>query len=332
LGYRGALESFALLAREEMVALGVTGAAPGDMLKGILSGRIPAPLSSGEEGKEVGDAFYSAILTPNGRMVTDLHVLPARPSGFLLLVPRAVEGSVREHLTKYLHPRFAQLQEPNQELSCLEVMGPDAPGMAADLLDLPESMIPGPGRVMVDYSSHYGEVAILGSRELGLPSLLLLMGRVGANGFLSRALEAGGTPLEQIDREVLRIEAGRPLFGVDMTPETIPVEAGIHREAIDYEKGCYTGQEVIIRLRDRGKVNKRLARILLGEAPPPRSGTRLVSPETGKEVGWITSSCRSPRFDQTIALGFIKRSVEGGSAVKLGGPQGPFCQVEELVI
>jgi len=158
--------------------------------------------------------------------------------------------------------------------------------------------------------------------------------------------------------EVLRIERGTPLFGVDMTAETLPVEAGIHERAIDYQKGCYIGQEVIVRIRDRGKVNKSLRRILFGELEVPTGGTDLYLPGdrplpatgagvdrhpegdglpggsasrvSGKKAGWITSACRSPRFGQTIALGFVRQEVGGDDEVRLGRPEGPPGRVQAL--
>ena len=148
---------------------------------------------------------------------------------------------------------------------------------------------------------------------------------------LGKALEeAGASPMGPEAWEVLRIEAGAPAFGLDMTEDTIPVEAGIHRRAVDYRKGCYTGQEVIVRIRDRGQVNKRLCRVLLGDIPLPEAGTALFSPHEDRSRGWITSACRSPRFGQTVALGYVKRGLEPGDEVRVGSPDGTPGRVEAL--
>jgi folate-binding protein YgfZ len=144
--------------------------------------------------------------------------------------------------------------------------------------------------------------------------------------------EAGAVPLSTEAREVLRIEAGTPVFGKDMSEETIPVEAGIHLRAVDYQKGCYTGQEFIIRLRDRGKVNKTFRRILLGEAPVPEPGTELFCAGRERSRGWVTSACVSPRFGQTVALGYVKRGLgqEEEKEIRLGSIDGPPGRVEAL--
>ena len=101
-----------------------------------------------------------------------------------------------------------------------------------------------------------------------------------------------------------------------MDESTIPIEAGIHHRAIDYEKGCYTGQEVIIRIRDRGHVNRHLRTLHLGDAAAPSKGTELTEPGGEKAIGWITSSVESPRYGETLALAYVRRGIE---AVEVGG-------------
>jgi aminomethyltransferase len=108
------------------------------------------------------------------------------------------------------------------------------------------------------------------------------------------------------------------------------VEAGIHRRAIDDEKGCYTGQEVIIRIRDRGHVNKELRGFLMGDAPLPAAGDQLFHSGKEKAVGWITSVVASPALGQTIALGYLHRSVPPGAVVHVGASNGPEARVRAL--
>ena len=115
----------------------------------------------------------------------------------------------------------------------------------------------------------------------------------------------------------LRVEAGRPAYGVDMDEDTIPVEAGIHERAIDYAKGCYTGQEVIVRIRDRGHVNRYApapAPGRRGAASEGRGAVRGRSSRGARPVGVVTSAVRSPKHGETLALGYVKRGVEGALA------------------
>jgi folate-binding protein YgfZ len=116
---------------------------------------------------------------------------------------------------------------------------------------------------------------------------------------------------------VLRIEAGTPRWGADLDENVIPLEAGLRDKMISETKGCYTGQEVIIRILHRGHVNWMLRGALLGGAPPPERGTPLVSAE-GKQVGRITSASVSPRHGQTIALCYARRELLLPAVVQLG--------------
>jgi folate-binding protein YgfZ len=152
----------------------------------------------------------------------------------------------------------------------------------------------------------------------------LALGATEAVTALERRLgEAGAVEATPEDWDTLRVEAGRPAFGADMTDATIPVEAGIHERAIDYQKGCYTGQEVIVRIRDRGHVNRQLRHLRLGDVEPPAPGTELYAPGDGdKAVGWITSAVRSPAEGGVVALAYVRRGVDrvafGGGEVPVG--------------
>lgn len=108
--------------------------------------------------------------------------------------------------------------------------------------------------------------------------------------------------------EVFRIEKGIPRWGRELTEEIIPVEANLEEGTIDYEKGCYIGQEVISRMKMSGQTNKRLCGLVSLHDSPLLVGMKLFpAGGTEKDVGWITSACRSERLGKEIALGFVKR-------------------------
>jgi folate-binding protein YgfZ len=134
--------------------------------------------------------------------------------------------------------------------------------------------------------------------------------------------------------ETLRIEAGRPRYGADLTEEIIPTEAyeesGLLQRAVSFTKGCYTGQEVIIRIAHRGHVNRHLRGLLLGDGPAPEPGTPLFNPATGKEAGRLTSVAFSPRLGRTVALGYVRREVQPGAAVRVGAAEGAEATVARL--
>jgi folate-binding protein YgfZ len=108
--------------------------------------------------------------------------------------------------------------------------------------------------------------------------------------------------------EVTRIEQGIPRWGRELTEEIIPIEANLEQRTIDYQKGCYIGQEVISRIKMSGQTNKRLCGLISSDNVPLQPGMKLSPASiTGKEVGWITSAARSERIGREIALGYVKR-------------------------
>src|SRR5881398_4120571 len=123
---------------------------------------------------------------------------------------------------------------------------------------------------------------------------------------LSQRLSSHFEFLDPVAAEVMRIEQGIPRWGSELTEEIIPVEANLEKRAIDYEKGCYIGQEVISRIKMSGQTNKRLCGLISLHDTPLRAGMKLASTSAnGRQVGWITSATRSG--EREIALAYVKR-------------------------
>jgi folate-binding protein YgfZ len=122
-----------------------------------------------------------------------------------------------------------------------------------------------------------------------------------------RLLSATNPLCDAACAERWRIEQGVPRWGYELTAQIIPVEANLAGQAIDYGKGCYIGQEVISRMKMSGQMNKRLCGLVSLDSSPLTPGTRLLSPDEAKDVGWITSATRSDRLGKEIALGYVKR-------------------------
>jgi folate-binding protein YgfZ len=335
--YDAALWGAAVGLRRDRRFLGITGKAPGDMLNGLLTNSLPRPLGEEKGGLVPGWVAYSALLTAKGKMITDLRVFRDPMEGFVLDLPWVGAGGALAHFKKFLPPRLAKVEDRSQDLVLMTLLGPEAPGLLID----------GASRMGLTGSVE-GMVEMVEGEEILFPSPDGGAFRVTRNGdshaqgwdvLLSLAaaeelrdrLDAGGAiPLTEASLEILRVEKGRPAFGRDMDENTIPAEAGIQGRAIDHEKGCYTGQEVIIRIRDRGHVNKELRGFLLGDAPRPVSGQELFQSGREKSVGWITSAVASPAFGQTVALGYLQRGAEPGEEVRVGTREGPRAQARAL--
>lgn len=332
--YEAAMSSLAVAHRTDRRFLRVSGKAPGEMLLGILTSSLPEVPES-EAGFSRGSVFYSAVLDAKGKMISDLRVFSDGSGGFLLDVPEVGLAGVTSHFKKLLPPRFAETTDLSHERSLLTVAGPDASLFLSTRLfagavpvEVLESL--GEGEELTLSSPPLGEVRVIRNGDLNAPALDLLLSPGALDEVQGLLLDTGAVLLSPEALEILRIEKGRPAYGVDMDPTVIAVEAGIHTRAIDHEKGCYIGQEVVIRIRDRGHVNKQLCGLLLGDSPAPAKGEELFLPGKEKALGWITSACHSPSFGQTIALGYVRRGVEAGDTVRVGSEGGPPARVRAL--
>lgn len=317
--YRAATGSAAVFDRSHRARLKVAGRAPARMLDGILSGRMPAAPEPVSEGVLGGEATYHAVLTPKGKMVTDLwcHRLgDEEGAGYLLDVPVAGAAGLLAHLGKFLPPRFAKLDDVSGSVAAVTVTGPEAAahvsrlalGLRVEAHEL-SALAEGQWRA----AGPAADEALVVTRTADVwPEAFNVTGPTGSVVALWRALrDAGVVPAGLGVWSTLRVEAGRPAYGTDMDDSTIPVEAGIHERAIDYAKGCYTGQEVIVRIRDRGHVNRTLTLLHLGDVPTPAKGAELFVDGMDRPAAVVTSAVQSPRFGETVALAYVRRGVEG---------------------
>jgi folate-binding protein YgfZ len=165
------------------------------------------------------------------------------------------------------------------------------------------------------------DVAIVRSDAAGVPGFDLLTAAANVPAIEAALLGAGAVRASDADVETVRVESGKPRFGRDMDTDTIPLEAGLEDRAISRTKGCYVGQEVIVRVLDRGQ--GRVARRLVGlalpaKAPVPAAGTKLQA--TGKDAGRVTSAVFSPALARPIALAYVHRDfVEPGTHLQIDG-------------
>jgi tRNA-modifying protein YgfZ len=121
-------------------------------------------------------------------------------------------------------------------------------------------------------------------------------------------LASGYLFIDSSSAEAERIEQGLPRWSRELTDEIIPIEANLEQRTIDYQKGCYIGQEVISRIKMSGQTNKRLCGLIALNDTPLQPGMKLIAPSApGKEAGWITSATRSTQLGKEIALGYVKR-------------------------
>ena len=256
-----------------------------------------------------GRGCYAAWLTPQGRMLCDLHVLESGDM-MLLDVPAADVTRIADRLEQFHFSEDVQIAALDT-LRSVWVHGPEA----ARLL----------GHEEYDGWMQYenARIAFAGASvvvarvdQLGVPGFVIFTDAQQQDE-VTRAIVAGGAlPAIPSTLEAARIEARYPVFGIDMTSDTLPLEAGIEDRAISLTKGCYVGQEVIIRVlhRGHGRVARKLVQLHV-EGEPPLSNAKVFVGE--REIGFITSAAKSPRFGP-IALGYLHRDfLTPGTAVEV---------------
>jgi tRNA-modifying protein YgfZ len=154
--------------------------------------------------------------------------------------------------------------------------------------------------------------------QLGGPGFCAFVAPSHVDAFVAALLDGGAVAVGRDALDAVRIEAGYPVFGVDMTEDTIPLEAGIEHRAVSFTKGCYVGQEVVIRVLHRGggRVARKLVALRIDGDVPSR-GTKLTA--GGRDVGFVTSAAASP-VHGTIALGYVHRDFTApGTEVAVAG-------------
>ncbi len=284
-----------LLDRSERAKFVVRGGEAVEFLQGQVSNDV--------ESLVPGTGCYATILNHKGKLRTDLRIL--RGEDFLWLDTEAVGHPVLRHmLVTYALGRDVQWEDLTEDHAILSLIGPDADGLAAEAPPATEHSFTDSG------------AGLWVRTDLGLD---VLCGRRRADELRA---QLGVEEVSEEAAECLRIESGRPRLGVDMDSETMPQEAGINERAVDFEKGCYVGQETVARLHWRGKPNRHLRGLRLSE--PVERRTEILLGD--KAVGRVSSACVSPRFGP-IALALLRREASPGDTVRAGATE---AEVVEL--
>jgi folate-binding protein YgfZ len=224
-------------------------------------------------------AVEACVLNAKGRMDAHLFVHAAGDS-FLVDADPALQPTLQARLERYIIADDVEVQDVTAQLSILHVISAAAPQVST------------PAHVVS--ANRFG----CGGHDLWCDAI--------QRDQIVAELKNNFRYCDEQCAELLRIEQGIPHWGRELTGEIIPVEANLEERCIDYEKGCYIGQETISRMKMSGQRNKQLCGLisLAGSALTP--GARLVVGPERKDVGWITSATRSG--DREIALGYVKRS------------------------
>jgi tRNA-modifying protein YgfZ len=310
--YNAARSSAALIDRSSQGTVALTGADRASFLHALLTNDI-ATLKQGQ-------GVYAAYLTPQGRMISDMRVIETG-SRVLLAVDRDVAAPLAERLDKLIFSEDVHVRNAS-DMAVIGVHGPSSARMIQHATGLSVADLAGPyDNITVE------SLTVVRDDGLGVPGYDLYVPAGERDAIRMKLVEAGAVETSEETAETLRIEAGRPRFGTDMSTDTIPLEAGLEDRAISFTKGCYVGQEVIVRVmhRGHGRVARRLVSIVITNGSVPARGDTIVRGD--RVVGEITSATYSPKLGSPLALGYVQREHAGvGTELIVGGSQARVYQ------
>jgi folate-binding protein YgfZ len=303
--YHAITQGCGLLDRSERGKLALAGTEAKAFLQGQVSNDV--------EALAPGQGCYAAFLTPKGKMLGDLRILDAEEE-LLLDTERSALQELFNMIRRFSIGYTVELRKRTLECGLISLIGPEADRAC----QAAAGAVPGP-------AEHEHVATGLGRlirTDVGI-DVLCEAERVEE---ARRALAAeGATDVGGAAADCLRIERGRPRYGVDLDDSVIPQEAGLNARAVSFTKGCYVGQETVARLYYRGKPNRHL-RGLRAESPLP-VGAELLYED--RVVGRISSAAFSPRFG-AIGLALVRREVPLDGLVTANGEGTSPARVVEL--
>lgn len=288
-----------LVDRSERGKLALTGSEAKSFLNGQVSNDV--------EALEPGRGLYAALLTPKGKMRGDLRVLELGPpaSELWLDCERVALQALFDTIRVFKLGFDVELHKRTVQQALLSLVGPQARTVAgADEAGL--------GAAEHDNAQTEigGAAAALVTTDLGVD---VICAAEDADAVRAALVERGAGPVGEQAAEVLRVETGRPRYGIEIDESVIPEEAGLNERAVSFTKGCYVGQETVARLHYKGKPNRHLRGLSL--SAPAATGESLRMGE--REVGRLGTVVDSPRLGP-IGLALVRREAQPGDELAVG--------------
>jgi folate-binding protein YgfZ len=264
-----------------------------------------------------GAAQETVLTTPIARIVDLLWVVNRGETGLCLTSPGRATA-VRRWLAGYIfYNDKVRFEDVSAELGQLGLFGPRAAEVA-------DAWLPGASALAEDRFVEDGESLVLRGRPLAGGGFTVIAPQAQVESLWERALQAGAAPAGEKAYQWLRIEAGIPAAGHELTDNYIPLEANLW-PAVSFTKGCYIGQEIIARMESRGKLARRLAGLRL-EAPVAE-GVAVRTGEEGPAAGTITSAAELPGYGP-VALAFLRTAqADTGTRVRVGEVAGEIVEL-----
>ena len=292
--YEAATAAAGWVDRSERGKLALTGAGAKEFLQGQVSNDVL--------GLTPGNGCYAAFLTPKGKMLGDLRILDA-DSELLLDTERVALQELFNMIRRFSLGYDVQLHKRTLETGLVSLLGPDSERIGG--ITVPDE---------VEHAHLMTTLDGIDVRAVRTDTGIDLICESDRTDELAHALSArGAEQISDATAECVRIERGRPRYGIDLDDSVIPQEAGLNNRAVSFQKGCYVGQETVARLFYRGKPNRQLRGLRLSEPAPV--GSELVFGD--RVVGRLSSVAASPRFGE-IGLALVRREAPSGSDLLVG--------------
>lgn len=254
---------------------------------------------------EKGSGLHATLLNVKGKMLADLYAY--KEDDYVLVdLEHQIHSYIYELLVKYRLSYKAQIEDITDEYILLSLMGNGVKMFLKDFLN--KEPISLNCMSISEFRYKESDLIIVTSKRAKFDSVDIYIPVSNTDivneitGYEFKGINTGFIGYETY--EILRVEAEIPRYGIDMDENTIPIEAGLW-DALNFEKGCYIGQEVIARIRWRGHVNRHLSLIEIEGSVLPSLRDKIYSED--KEVGYITSSVFSYERKKAIALGYLRR-------------------------
>ena len=277
--------------------INVTGGHRVRWLNGMISNNV--------RDLQSGHGVYAFILNPQGHIQGDLYAFH-RGDLFLLDMELAQRDKILQWLKRYIIADDVQLTDVSDKLTALGLTGPDS----RKLMQRAGIEVPDLAHLQFsDLTWHDTPVTILRSGEEATDSWQIWVAPERLSALWDGLLNAGAKPTGTSALNLFRIAKGIPQYGVDIRERDLPHETNQMR-ALNFNKGCYLGQEIVERIRARGAVHRQFTSFAV-DGPLPAPGTKIQS--EGKEVGEVTTSAvlPLPDGDRPAALGYLRREAEG---------------------
>jgi folate-binding protein YgfZ len=327
--YRALRRECGLIDRSERGKLALIGPGAVEFLNGQVTNEL------GSLG--AGEGCYAAFLTHKGKMLGDLRVLAVSDTenGLLLDTERVALQGLFDMIRRFKVGYEMELSKRTLQSSLFSLLGPGTSAVVARAIgdgaaSAGSSAAPNADAPALGETEHAHCTAHVAGRPVRLirtaepPGVDVLCDATDGPIVMNALVAAGARPVSEAAGEIVRVEHGRPRYGVDLDDAVIPQEAGLNERAVSFTKGCYVGQETVARLHYRGRPNRHLRGLRL--SGPVVSGEELRLGE--RTVGRVGSAVVSPELGP-IALALVRREVDPGATVTVG-ESGLSAEVAEL--